>query len=59
MGSLLPPPPEKKTNIKHTLDLTMATEAATDEHVGEERVEANDAILIKGIVVIIASPSTA
>lgn len=37
----------------------MATKASTDVHVGEERVEANDAILIKGVVVIVAGPSTA
>ena len=36
----------------------MATEAASDEHIGEERMKSDDAILIKGIVVIVTSPGT-
>lgn len=36
----------------------MGTEATNEEHVGEERVEANDAIMIKSVVAIVAGPST-
>lgn len=34
----------------------MTTEAASQEHIGEERMESNDAILVKVVVVIVAGP---
>lgn len=46
------------TQMQGHTSLTVAAEACCDEHVGEERVQAYDAILVKGIVVIVASPGT-
>lgn len=37
----------------------MATEATNNEHVGYERMEAEDATVIESVAAIVASPSTA
>ena len=36
----------------------MTTEATGNHEVGEERMKSNDTILVKGIVVVVASPGT-
>lgn len=36
----------------------MATEASYDEHIGVDRMRANDGILIQGMVVIVTCPGS-